>query len=523
MIISIIAQGVSFDKILTSLLFYNVNLKNKYDICLICNSNVKKAVQGYMIKFDFDLKYKILEPLKIFDFYKDLYKIQKELINEYGSLLLVNTSALLINEIDISEKLLEQKLIVKLNNDIISKTIFYISDENIIDRMMFLYDNFVETTTLTNLRDISREIFNMEIEIIKDFYDKYDYKYFTHNNLVSSLYRFTKEGNENQYIDWDKFTYKDDLIQFYDIEYVYNPIHNNLLSKIINSLISKNHRYYYIFMLTRTDVEISIPIRNIEYGLWKDTNNNSFDFIAKDFVSKHNNKFLYNFLTRTSNTEFFKNNVIYDKKSPILLDKYTLTYDSIFLVNTDKSVLDFLDDINKKSFFIGYIPYCKPLLDEYIVELDIQKTIDIIDISNTVYDDNDIQKYINSKGIINVISTRKPQEDIKIEDISSNERIKHKELYFEHLNKIKDSKYVKLNIDDNRFINTLIECMILESIPILNKDPNLIDLYEGVNYIIDKDDIIDVTNSNNIILNNVKYYNENVNIDHCLKMLNHLI
>ena len=134
-----------------------------------------------------------------------------------------------------------------------------------------------------------------------------------------------------------------------------------------------------------------------------------------------------------------------------------------------------------------------------------------------------IYKNILIVSIINVISTRKPQEDIKIEDISSNERIKHKELYFEHLNKIKDSKYVKLNIDDNRFINTLIECMILESIPILNKDPNLIDLYEGVNYIIDKDDIIDVTNSNNIILNNVKYYNENVNIDHCLKMLNHLI
>ena len=85
---------------------------------------------------------------------------------------------------------------------------------------------------------------------------------------------------------------------------------------------------------------------------------------------------------------------------------------------------------------------------------------------------------------------------------------------------IKDSKYVRLDIDDNRFINSLIECMALKTIPILNKEPKLIGLVENVNFVINTE----VTSINNdIVSNNMTYYNEKVNINHVNKMINYLI
>ena len=56
MLITLVTQGVPFEKIITSLLFYNVNLDiDKYKICMICNSKIKQLVEDYMIDFKFDI------------------------------------------------------------------------------------------------------------------------------------------------------------------------------------------------------------------------------------------------------------------------------------------------------------------------------------------------------------------------------------------------------------------------------------------------------------------------------------
>ena len=258
---------------------------------------------------------------------------------------------------------------------------------------------------------------------------------------------------------------------------------------------------------------ISFPIRNYEYGLWRNQNN-SFDFILKEFVIKNDSILTYNFLKRLSHTEFMSNNLIYNKKNTLLIDKYVATYDNIFLVNTDKTVLEFLDEINRKYLFVGYIPYCKPLLDEYINNIvSYEKQNMIVDISSTEYDDSGVQKIINVNGIID-------HKDVDTSEIVYDERIKHRELYFKHLDIIRESKYVRLNIEDKRFINTLIECMVLKCIPILDKEPLLVGLEEDKNYLLISDKEI---YNDNIILNNIKYYNENVNIDHGSKIINYLV
>ena len=259
---------------------------------------------------------------------------------------------------------------------------------------------------------------------------------------------------------------------------------------------------------------ISVPIRNIEYGLWENQNN-SFDFILKEFVIENDVIFEYNFLKRLSHTEFMTNNVIYDRKESLLLNKYVMSYHNIFLVNTNENVLKFLDDNDKKYLFVGYIPYCKPLLDEYINNgVSYEKQNEFIDISNIIYDNDDIQKCINNNGIMDT-------KDIDTKDEVCETRIKHKDLYFKHLDNIKQSKYARLNVDDQRFINTLIECMILQTIPILDKEPSLVGLRENENFLLCSSD--KEMYRENIILNNIKYYNEEVNINQCHKIINHLV
>ena len=368
MIITLITQGKTFENIITSLLFYNINLDTeKYKICIICSSKIKEQINDYIIKLKFEIIYEIIDFENSFDFYKKLYAIQRKLIIEYGKILMIDTRSILINNIDISDSLLEQKIIVVKNNDIINKKMFYISDIDIFDRFVSEYNHFSETTDISSNRLISAKVFEIEEEIIKEIYEENDYEYFEQNHIMSSLYQFTEEGNENNYINWNKMLFKDKPIQFYDIEIVYNPYHNKLLSHVVNQIVKQNTKYYYIFLITRNNNNnISIPIRSSQYGYWEKDNNNSFDFILKDFVKKNNDIFLFNFLRRFSNSEFLTNNVIYDKKDSLLLDKYTLTYHNIFLINTNKTVTDLLESINKSYLFLGYIPYCKPLLDEYI-------------------------------------------------------------------------------------------------------------------------------------------------------------
>ena len=516
MIVTLIVQGVPFEKIITSLMFYNVNLDTeKYKICVICKPKIKELIDDYMVDFKFDIVYKLIDFENSFEFFKKLYAIQRELIIDYGKVLIPDTKALLINNIDISDTLLEQKIIATKDNDNVNKTLFYISDIDTIDRFISAYNDFEETTDITNNKIITIEVFNLEYEIIKQIYEENDYGYFEQNHIMSSLYQFTKEGNEKKYINWNKLTFKNEPIQFYDIEVLCDPFHNKLLTHVIQQIVKLSEKYYYIFTLTKkAKNNISIPIRNIEYGLWKNQNN-SFDFILKEFVIKNNVIFEYNFLKRLSQTEFMTNNVIYDRKDSLLLNKYVMSYDNIFLVNTNENVLKFLDDNNKKYYFVGYIPYCKPLLDEYINNVvSYEKQNEILDISNIEYDNDDIQKCINNNGIMDT-------KDIDTKDEVCETRIKHKDLYFKHLDNIKQSKYAILNVDDQRFINTLIECMVLKTIPILDKEPSLVGLKENENFLLSSND--KEIYSENIILNNVKYYNENVNINHCHKIINFLV
>ena len=519
MLITLVTQGIPFQKVITSLLFYNINLDTeKYKICIICNSKIKQLIDNYIVDLKFDIIYEVLDFENSLDFFKKLYAIQRKLIIEYGKILIPDSKALLINKIDICDSLLEQKIVATIDNDRINKKMFYISDLDTIDRFISAYNEYAEKTDNSNNQEITIEMFLIERELIKKIYEENNYEYFEQNHIMSSLYQFTKEGQDKKYINWNKMTFKDEPIQFYDIEVLCDPFHNKLLSQVIQQIVKLNEKYYYIFMLTRSDKksDISIPIRNLEYGLWKNSNN-SFDFILKDFAIKNNSKFTYNFLKRLSNTEFITNNVIYDRRDCLLLDKYTLTYDTMFLVNTNETVLEFLDEINKKYLFIGYVPYCKPLLDEYIGDIEgnvsYEKIERITDLSNIVYDDVDIQKCINNNGIMDT-----PDVDTKEE--LSEERSKHKELYYNHLDIINKSKYIRLNVDDKRFINTLVECMALKTIPILDKEPQLVGLKENDNYLITSDNI--ELDSEHILVNNEKYYNESVDINHGSKIINYL-
>ena len=519
MIIILVCQGIPLDKIVMSLLFYNIHLDvEKYSICLICNSYTKDYLDNYMISFRFNIIYKIINCNEIKPFVSKFYTIQRDLINEYGSILLANPYSILLSNIDISEELLNQKIIILKNNNSINKKLMYISDADIVNKIIFNYEDLLSKDISGNVKNI--DIFNLEMDLIDDVYKKNDYKYFEQNHLMSSLYQFTKEGNEKKYINWDKLTFKDKPIQYYNIEIANNPFYNKLVTSVIEKLFRIDSRYYYIFLFSSTkNNDISIPLRNYQIGAWSNSNN-SFDFIIKSFVNDNNKIFNYNFSKRYSYTDFIKNNVIYDKINDSLIDIYTLTYNNIFLVNTNNTVIDTLDSIKKKYYFLGYIPYCKPLLDEYIQGIvTYEKTDILIDISNTEYDDSDIQKYINCHGILDINDTDNTT-DIDTKQIK---RDKHKELYFLHLNKVKNAKYVKLNIDDKRFINTFIECMILKSIPVLDKEPNLFGLYKDNNYIIYNDDIDFSDVDDNIISNNELYYNENVNIDHCKKMIEYLV
>ena len=61
MIIILVCQGIPLDKIVMSLLFYNIHLDiEKYSICLICNSYTKDYLDNYMISFRFNIIYKII-------------------------------------------------------------------------------------------------------------------------------------------------------------------------------------------------------------------------------------------------------------------------------------------------------------------------------------------------------------------------------------------------------------------------------------------------------------------------------
>ena len=244
MIITLLTQGTTFEKIITSLMFYNINLDTeKYKICIICNSKIRDQIDNYIVDFKFNIIYNVVEYENSYNFFKKIYAIKKKLIIEYGSILIINVKALLVNSLNISDSLLQQKIVATKNNNTINTNMFYISNVDTIDRLICMYDDFTESTDISNNKMINIGVINIENTLIKEIYEENDYNYFEQNNILSSLYQFTKEGNEKNYIDLNKFTYKNKLIQFYDIEIVYNNIHNNLLSHVIQQLVKLCEKY----------------------------------------------------------------------------------------------------------------------------------------------------------------------------------------------------------------------------------------------------------------------------------------
>jgi hypothetical protein len=263
-----------------------------------------------------------------------------------------------------------------------------------------------------------------------------------------------------------------------------------------------DERFCGVFILgDKKSLEISMPYRLGEMGIWCDPNN-SFDSVLKECALINSFKITFNKWDSFS----FLNNIyqIYDKKNSNYLHKSIICSKQLLLVNTDKTTTDVLDKHHKNYMFLGYTAYCNRLLTMYLEDNTYDKVTTENVINDIIYDNDVLQHKINRE-----LNFTKYHEELK-------------PVYFEHLDMISQTKFLHIDTEHKYAFNMMVECMALKTIPVFDKDPLLIGLEEGTHYVL-KDSYNNSETYEEIIENNTLYYEEHTTKNIMSNMFKYLL
>lgn len=535
--------------LLLSMELYN----SSFTTCHIyCDENTKNKLESFPKLFTFNIKYNIIIDHKISNvsYMKLFINSIKNVVENYGECLFINSNLIMLNSFTISEK-------IKTNGIGFIKKEFECTDEMNHTKYLFelLYINNIEHIGIIinyfkerldgknilelDLKEVDKDIIDDMNKKCVDIYAKIPEFIANECMLDDFIDNNTCIGTEDFFAFSDSISIKDinmknlnlndNPISFINLRV--NSVDKNIQSVnkiLLNIIVNRNVIYMNIINLKmcKTKITLVVPDKH-GVSIWNRENDVSGLYDLFELMS--NNSDYVNIEVAKIDYFTIGNYMITDKPSRIWLNNNITKYSGIFISNYDDSLISELEKLKKPTRFLCYYSSFPKKYEQFVENHDVEKNIDLIVINN-----GDDINYEFSKGhVINKTydlitddeTIEERDETIEEGDETIEERDEtieeRDDKYVSYLNEISEARYALVEKHD---VTILAELLGLGIIPIISHDTKIFDLEENVHYIRnDNMVILEEEEENRIRENCIKYYNDNIKSTSVLKLLiNHI-